>query len=234
MGCDIHAAIEYRELVDGPWTPVMVANRHAGEAWGDDGPEPDFTCHLSIDRNYDLFAVLANVRNGSHGDAFPFISDRRGLPADISELARNQGCDGEHSGTWVSLTELLEYNWARLIRHEGWVNASEFEIWDNASRKKYDPAPRSYSGGVCGGNVRHVLNDEMRTFVNLKVDGKRGKEYTDALDELKTSHMYTLVEWEQPIADTTSTLWRQILPHALRCGLQFGNENVRLVMNFDS
>lgn len=68
MGCDIHSVAQVQE--DGKWKTVEV--RVAGD-----------------DRNYDSFAVLADVRNGSGfagvktGEGWDYIAEPRGLPDDF-------------------------------------------------------------------------------------------------------------------------------------------------------
>lgn len=64
-------------------------------------------------RNYEFFAILANVRNPIRSTApFDFITQNRGLPEDISEDVRKDGllqC-GNNPG-WVTLRELLDFDW---------------------------------------------------------------------------------------------------------------------------
>lgn len=83
MGCDIHGHVEFKK--DGVW-----------HNWST----------VDIDRNYDLFAKMANVRND--GTVEP-VADPRGVPMDISmEVAMdiNQwDCDG-HSHSWLSGPEM--------------------------------------------------------------------------------------------------------------------------------
>jgi hypothetical protein len=143
MGCDIHLFVEVRD--GGAWRPVKVA-------WDMFG------------RNYDLFAILAGVRNGCGfagsvtGTGFVPISEPRGLPADLSvELAAVRdffddarvdesgedaideamnanfhayGCShfGDHSFSWISLRDLLSFDWAQTTHKaiyerakDGWV-----------------------------------------------------------------------------------------------------------------
>ena len=45
---------------------------------------------------------------------------------------------------------------------------------------------------------------------------------------------YTKVSWSQPYTETTIQMWTTILPPMLNLGRQYGYENVRLVMDFDS
>lgn len=71
-------------------------------------------------RNYNLFAILANLRNGRGfagvltGEPTVPIDAPRGVPDDASLAYRNEvdnwGTDG-HSHSWFSLHELLAYDW---------------------------------------------------------------------------------------------------------------------------
>lgn len=71
-------------------------------------------------RNYDLFAILADVRNGYGfagsytGEGFKPISDPKGLPEDISEEIKKRSDDygsNGHSHSWFTVKELTEYDW---------------------------------------------------------------------------------------------------------------------------
>jgi hypothetical protein len=71
-------------------------------------------------RNYDLFAILADVRNGRGfagfytGEGFNPISDAKGLPEDVSSEVKAESdrwdCDG-HSHSYFNLKELVYYDW---------------------------------------------------------------------------------------------------------------------------
>lgn len=154
MGCDIHLEIEQRQI-DG-WHLVPHLDMPCDDECCDNGilnyevPNEDmrgqecYFCkgqgHYSrrpySDRNYSVFAMLANVRNGVSaglkiGDGFIPLSDNRGLPKNLSLelrtiLARIEGdydndpdeVDydspdyqyelGEHSQTWLLYSELLD------------------------------------------------------------------------------------------------------------------------------
>lgn len=60
MGCDIHCFIEYKHKGSDSW------KAHGGK--------------IHLDRDYDLFAVMADVRNY---DKMVPVAPRRGLPADV-------------------------------------------------------------------------------------------------------------------------------------------------------
>jgi hypothetical protein len=73
-------------------------------------------------RNYALFTVLANVRS-RHG--YEVISTPRGLPDDVSdEVNQYLDEDGDlHSRSYLTLNELLEYDWLRPGYEEAGLTA---------------------------------------------------------------------------------------------------------------
>lgn len=110
MGCDIHLFVETRNHDTGAWELRSDAPR----------------LHH---RNYAVFAILANQRNG---EGFTPISEPRGLPPDVSNALAaihandvaeepdesKEDADGEaygdywvgdHSFSWLTLAELLEW-----------------------------------------------------------------------------------------------------------------------------
>lgn len=237
MGCDIHAAIEYKDK--GVWRALLTPNKYYKKY--DD--EPETTASLNIDRDYNLFSILANVRNGSHyydmGEEFNYISSERGLPKDITSKAEKTACTGDHSDTWVNLQEILDFDWSQVVTRRGVVDVVTFEEWDRC--KEFWPVPKSYSGDVCGANIVHISEEEMRSYVNGIMKQARGEEYTSNLEILKNDNAwnsekkrYTRVTWKQSYAECTKQIWTNLLPHMLPLGKKHGYNNVRLVMNFDS
>ena len=230
MGTDIHAANEY--LNDNKWTALEVPNPYFGKY--DD--KNKMTARVDIDRDYDLFAILGNVRNGrafagcKTGDGFEPMSDKRGVPDDISEAGRAALSD-EHSSTRVTLAEILAYDWRRTTGHCGYCNAQQFERWDRM--KEWEPEPQDYCGDVNGRGIEKIPNAEMRIFVAEIMRQYPGqREIAERV--LGESHKYTLVEWTETYAESGKQLWTAVLPHILALGVQYGFENVRLVMDFDS
>ena len=110
MGCDIHVCIEKR--VDGVWQFV------GSDAW-DNNPDRE---HWDIWRDYDLFAILGGVRNGfgvagiRTGSGFTPIAIGRGLPADRDPRTEPLG---DHSDSWVTLRELIDFDWSQTTLHAG-------------------------------------------------------------------------------------------------------------------
>jgi hypothetical protein len=124
MGTDIHIAVEIRKP-DG-WHLIDVP--------------------VTENRNYRAFAVLANVRNGygfagsDTGDEVTPISEPRGLPDDMSPELRHKLEDderaapafededeqyfwlGDHSFSWVTLKEMLDYDLDAPVTVRGYVS----------------------------------------------------------------------------------------------------------------
>jgi hypothetical protein len=119
MGCDIHMIAEKRSRYDDDkegWAPLLTPlfkNEHyrEGESLSDS------TCPYSFqpydDRNYELFSVLANVRNGYQ---IAPISEPRDYPDNMHQVSKwlLDGYDFvDHSPTWLSLEEVLAYDWSQ-------------------------------------------------------------------------------------------------------------------------
>jgi hypothetical protein len=107
MGCDIHLFVERKN--NGQWHGEEM------DCW----------------RNYDLFSVLAGVRN--YGDN-EYIDVPRGLPDDISpeaaEAASRWGDDG-HSHSYFTLDELRAWQKEhQTTRHKGLLNPQQAEDLD--------------------------------------------------------------------------------------------------------
>lgn len=123
MGTDIHVVAEV--LKDGKWSYVDV-----------DIPD---------DRDYWTFAILADVRNGfgfagiATGEVLVPIAEPRGLPKDLSEEVRkkldNENINddffwlGDHSFSWVTLQELLNYNINNEMTQYGVVTEEQAKVF---------------------------------------------------------------------------------------------------------
>lgn len=123
MGCDIHLVVEKRESETSPWQRVLPppaaydkwlaeqAEKETGEhRWYRDRVERTWF----DDRNYNLFAILAGVRNSFN---FIPISEPKELPDDLSTEVRKLDHDdplyvedensndvslGDHSQSWLT------------------------------------------------------------------------------------------------------------------------------------
>lgn len=203
MGCDIHPVVERRDP-GGPWQVVPLSE------------EAD----RLEDRNYRLFAVLANVRNGfgfggvETGDVIVPISKPRGLPKDFEQGKHDdEAADGkwlgDHSHTWVTLAELHAYPWAIPMRRRGIVTLEVFRGWDRVSR------PREYSLASMGQGV-----------VTLSIeDVAAGRIPADA------TRVWVEVGWIETVGQACAGFVEHVLPWLRTLGAP---EDVRIVMGFDS
>lgn len=111
MGCDIHVQAERK--VDGKWEIV---------------PGPFFDW-----RGYNVFAFLAGVRNYS---AIAPISQPRGLPSDYVENDGdydNNACGGDHSYSWLSLDELLAFDYDAMTEDRRYTRQEGPNFWNGAA-----------------------------------------------------------------------------------------------------
>jgi len=101
MGCDIHLYTERYSNSARKW--------YNSDMWHYDPWEDRFVVQSAYEgRDYDLFALLAGVRNGC---GVTPISEPRGLPLDVSkpvaDAAKRHKDNFAHS--WLTLEELNEY-----------------------------------------------------------------------------------------------------------------------------
>lgn len=106
MGCDIHMHVEYRFDKKDQWRCGDYFKLNHS-----DRTAPDYTLvDFFGDRNYSLFAVLADVRN--YGDT-EYIDDPRGLPDDVTDVVKNDYEVWEfdaHSCSHLTLKELIDFH----------------------------------------------------------------------------------------------------------------------------
>lgn len=212
MGCDIHLYQEQK--IDGSWKSTDV--------WSDKYKEgrlsvayDDMVYH---ERNYNLFSILADVRNG-HGFAgvktgagFTPISEPRGLPKDVSKQVRSASDDWSgdgHSHSWLTVREILDYDWNQKTVLSGWVDVREYQNWKRRGQ------PESWCGSIVGGGVRHVTAAEMDAAIEAKAD---------------TSGMHCEVEWTRYYHQCAGSFWKAI-GMALH---KAAPEDVRFVFWFDN
>lgn len=152
----------------------------------DNGQWRDVESNYDQDRHYQLFAVLAGVRNGYGSAGVPTgepvtpIAQPRGLPADfamhgdshpIAELAHmdpsRRKWMGDHSHSWLTGEEMLAWR-PPTVTKVGILSREEYGAWTKQG------APREYCGGVSGGGVK-VINDnavemsETPTWTHVRV-----------------------------------------------------------------
>jgi len=212
MGCDIHLYQEQK--IDGQWKSADV--------WSDKYKEGRASVAYDdmayYDRNYNLFAILADVRNGrgfagvNTGAGFNPIAQPKGLPDDISEQVRAEAKywqrDG-HSHSWLTLREVLDYDWNQKTTLSGLVDARNFDNW------KRRGAPESWCGAVFGSAVRKVTHSEMEAAIAAGSD---------------TKGMHCEVEWVRYYHQCAGSFWKAICMALHKAA----PEDVRFVFWFDN
>lgn len=231
MGCDIHMWAEVKREGDEKWwavgrvfqnswhregEPSLQCRFGAGDTYSTNDPLTD---HPYDGRNYNLFGILANVRNGygfagvDTGDAFVPIAKPRGIPEDASDFYRWE-CDHGmgHTPSWLSLHELVECDWSRTTKHRGFVGVDQYGVF------KAEGAPHSWSGMVSGGQIKHISNEQM-DVVNTLPEGPR---------------YFTQVEWEWTYAESCTEFVEKTIPALQEIADLKGVRDLRIVFFFDS
>lgn len=174
------------------------------------------------DRHYTVFGYLADVRNGSGfagcdlGDAVKPIAEPRGFPdyddGEMSDEAylwfRHHG--GDHTDTWLSLEEILAYDWDSPIVKRGVVNAAEY------TRFLVDGKPDNWCGDISGPSIRKVSNAEMSRLI--------------AAGQVDPDNLHTQVQWTERAGDAVQDFLDRM--HELL--KVTGEQPARIIFNFDS
>jgi len=174
MGTDIHLQIEVK--INGGWKWINSYLPLGICKWA--------YIPLDTNRNYYLFSMLANVRNG---DMFEPISEPKGLPEDISDELYDyyyKGNLGDHSYSYLNAKELKDYferTKNKIATEEGYVNIQNYKEF------KLNGEPNSYCGGVGGTNVEIISNEKMEEIIKNNIESD--KSY------------YTLVSWNKKYVD---------------------------------
>lgn len=240
MGTDIHMACEVRR--NGRWE--LVTDKVFKNSWYRpdskyNWAQEEYTNVPYNRRCYNLFAILADVRNGRGfagckiGEYFNPISMPKGYPEDMcEELKRdisNEYDDeaynyrptlsNEHSASWLTLKELLDYDWDQLHRDYGCVSEDTYR--DFIMKGEH---PDSWSGGIGGPGIIHLSEEEMVDLIQGRYPRKEGERYY-------TACYFT----PETYKDSSGGFYDDVIP-VLQTLIPDGgtNEDVRLVFDFDS
>ena len=126
MGCDIHMYVE-RKGPDDKWhsCDYFIPTIY----WKGDCQEYNskYTrIEIFGDRNYALFATIANVRN--YGDT-DYICEPKGFPNDASEYVKSEYENDElfvHSASYLTLQELIDFqNEKHPLKRRGMISPND-------------------------------------------------------------------------------------------------------------
>lgn len=182
-------------------------------------------------RNYQLFAVLADVRNGygfagcRTGEHVEPIARPRGLPHDflcaedvhpvssiqhICPRRREWVKEGEplhvwmgdHSHSWLTGTEMLAWKPPTVVKC-GIVSRAAYDAWNR------DGAPDRYCGGIAGPGVV-VVDDNAKAMAE------------------HPGWTHVSVEWESNLADELAYFFDEVKQLVAK------HDEIRFVFGFDS
>ena len=257
MGCDIHFHMEGRHTdqgwveIPGPmrvcWSCKDDLNQRASCSWCKGTGQCQEEWYEG--RNYNLFAILANVRNGygfagiPTGLGFKPIAMPKGLPQDVSssvgDLSQEWSGDG-HSHTWHTLQQLLDYDWEQSSILTGVISLEQYAQWQPGT------CPDSYCGSV-GGHDVHTLEpkdaDQLLqggailihdTSVKVVRDPKSGKFESNSLRV--NPQFYVQVEWNETYREAAGdNFFDNVFAPMKEFAQQYGgNDKVRIVFWFDN
>lgn len=234
MGCDIHMLAEIK--MEYPNKEVLPEWEVVGRVFPDPYYNPKrtpyfvgeeyennekFTYEPYNNRNYDLFAILANVRNGSGfagvdtGDGFKPIDLPRGVPKDASsfykKLVKKWSGDG-HSHSYFTLQELLDFDWkGQTTTKRGWIDYKEYQVFKKKGR------PSGWSGDIWGNRIKKISNKKMD---KIPKDTKR--EY------------FTQVSWRVSYKEAAKDFVDETIPRLQKLLKKEDVLEVRIVFFFDN
>jgi hypothetical protein len=187
------------------------------------------------ERSYVTFAILGNVRNG-HGFAgvethapLPYISSDRGIPDDVTPETLDV-LSGEHSATWVTMAEIIDYDWKQQIHQSGVITLRAY-----AALRGTGAAPRNWSGGIDGPNIATVTTQQAdailaRHPLPLVAVPSEPNPFLDDGDPIDGIRYYVRYRWTEPLERYTE----MFLQRMRELASVVGEHECRLVMDFDS
>lgn len=232
MGCDIHMMLEARE--NGIW---QNKSELSNDEWRS-GNEPYPKSQPWDGRNYVVFGILAGVRS----NLCEPIAPPRGMPFDAHPITKQFMSDYDHTPSWLSLRDIIEYDWTQTIEDGGYVNAYNWAKWRDTGK------PYEWSGLVSGSTVIHVEPEDFEAAWQNTIkalglpetrwpsshlyqrDGEATKHF---LRQFDSPNVYTHVSWKEPLYDRTHHFYGTLVPKLM--SISGGNpDNARIVFYFDS
>ena len=202
MGTDIHYDFQKKTVTE------------TGEIWEDLNVDQEYQGKFYIGRDYMLFSVLADVRNGTGFagvqtyDPLPVIAEPRGLPEDIlfEDDFEDSHCYGDHSYSYLYGSEIIEYfNTPHMTTMYGVVSKVLYNDWNGIN------TPDMWCGLISGPDV--LIYDAL--------DDGPGVVLDDGVSHVK-------IKWQQDVNERLS-YFKAIIEHLI---VEHGE--IRMVFGFDS
>lgn len=213
MGTDIHCYAERKEKGPGKnarWVHVPGELQDGFEPFPEEGLRPYAFLHL--DRMYELFNLLGG-RDSDHP-----IVPLRGIPKDASPEVKAEAArwsDRAHGRSWMTLAELLAFDWLQEGPRVGFVWAPSYKKW-LASGKRGNPG---HWDEDLSGLGKHQLVTERAMQEHIKSKKKPSRR------------MVCRAEWTGLRFPYLEAFWKTALHQLHRLGPP---DQVRIVYYFDS
>lgn len=207
-------------------------------------------------RNYNLFAMLADVRNGSGfaGVQTGVGFEPRGLPDDVTPGHYDETADdyvggfnyGDHSFSYLTLKELLDYDWTQTTMLCCYIPLNYYAVRQETG----DTSPPKWgSGGIWGQGIEMIDTDEadhlLASHPNFVTEEQRqvvrdrlNKEKKSTISndfghiDLDDKKYYVREWWTESYKDCAGSFYTHLIPALQQ--LDPNPENVRIVFGFDS
>ncbi|QOV88556.1 hypothetical protein [Humisphaera borealis] len=183
MGIDISMYAEVRRQEGWQLAEPLARNPYR---YDEDEPEWIPTA-LYSSRSYELFAVLANIRNPIRAMApFEYLSEPRGLPADASpqllDYYRTVESDS-FSESWLLLEELTAFDWyGKEIIRRGVVNPVASHL--------FPPGRRGFPYADWPGGIQISVSEQGRgaevQWIDTYAEAVGDEFMIDGLNRLKS------------------------------------------------
>lgn len=214
MGCDIHIKCEIKRK--DKWevnSDKVFPNPWYKEGSDDEWNKDKFQEIPDDGRNYDWFAILADVRNGrgfagiSTGSGFDVIAEPKGVPEDATDEWKKEverwDCD-MHSHSYLTLEDFDNFDWNQFTMKYGVISLKQYEGLRGTSE-----SPESWCGASSGGNIITVNTDIADAIladpeIGLRVEEDEGfwREKVVTIDEENgkpASEFDVKVSYEWPV-----------------------------------
>lgn len=202
MGTDINIYFETYNETTKQWASADTWIEEYGEL------DTQWDQQVYSSRCYELFAMLANVRNSD--DIIPF-SEPRGIPKGTDKRIAAI-VEDEWGTSHFTLQELLSFNWGRVATINRLVPLQSWAAWQDALKHDWRRLPNSWCSWASG---RNVTEDKARELL-------KGKRSPDEFIHVES-------QWQRPYWFIASGFWSSVIPHMLTLGKP---ENVRMVFCF--
>lgn len=200
MGCDIHFLVE--KNINGKWTQI----KGFGNCFSEDSESP------YEDRNYEVFALLADVRNRHSIEP---MSELRGVPANASDTVRNYMDGGLHSVSHYILNELLDYDYKNtIVKRSGYVTLDGYRQFKDMGK------PQSWCQGTTSDIVNHCKMDEQLKIVDSGTE--------------QWGYSYTFVQWNEPMDKVVGSFYTSTLKQLKDRSDKKDYSDIRVILGFDS